>query len=141
MAASEQKFSSRKAMINTVMGYKPKKKKNQSGGAEAPADISKKRVSVEEISKRLANQPKNQSTTRGKRRLSFEQAYARRTTDSSRARVQALYGKKAPPKGYGGTGSFQPVPADQVGKSKPLTPPGPTRRKRRSISGGAVAPY
>lgn len=36
-------------------------------------------------------------TTRGKRRLSFREAYSRRTTDSSRARVLNLYGRSKPP--------------------------------------------
>ena len=36
-------------------------------------------------------------TERGQRRLSFAQAYARRTTDSSRQRVLDLYGRSKPP--------------------------------------------
>lgn len=41
------------------------------------------------------DRPRTHETTRGKRRLSFEEAYARRTTDTSRARVEKLYGKTA----------------------------------------------
>lgn len=37
------------------------------------------------------------STIRGPHRMSFRQAYSRRTTDTSRARVMELYGRTKPP--------------------------------------------
>jgi hypothetical protein len=54
-------------------------------------------------------------TTRGPRRLSFRQAYSRRTTDTSRARVLALYGRSKPP---------TPRPGDSGGRTihKPVSP-------------------
>lgn len=45
----------------------------------------------------LSKLPRKHQTTRGLRRLSFRQAYSRRTTDSSRARVLKLYGRSKPP--------------------------------------------
>lgn len=46
---------------------------------------------------RPEDRPRTHQTTRGKRRLSFEEAYERRSNDSSRARVEELYGKTATP--------------------------------------------
>lgn len=45
----------------------------------------------------LSGRPQRHETDKGLRRLSFAQAYARRTTDSSRARVLDLYNRTAPP--------------------------------------------
>ena len=45
----------------------------------------------------LSKLPRKHQTTRGLRRLSFRQAYSRRTTDTSRARVLKLYGRSKPP--------------------------------------------
>lgn len=105
-------FGKRRELINQTMGYTPKKK-----------------VDEDKVTERLSKQPRTQKTTRGKRRLTFEQAYGRRTTESSRQRVLELYGKKRPPKSYRGTAKFPtPIPSDQIGKSKPLQPEsGPTR--------------
>lgn len=46
---------------------------------------------------RPEDRPRTHQTTRGKRRLSFNEAVGRRTTESSIARVEELYGKKATP--------------------------------------------
>lgn len=105
------------------MGYKPKK-------------VDKKKVT-----ERLSKQSRTQETTRGKRRLSFAQAYSRRTTDSSRARVLELYGKKKPPKGYGGKAHYPtPVRPDSLNRVKPLTPSGYSRGRKRNLTGGSLVP-
>lgn len=44
-----------------------------------------------------ASRPRRFQTTRGRRRLSFAEAYSRRTTPSSKARVMELYGRTRPP--------------------------------------------
>jgi hypothetical protein len=46
-------------------------------------------------SKKLGSLKPKHSSTKGKRRLSFTDAWLRRSTPSSRARVEELYGKKA----------------------------------------------
>lgn len=76
-------------------------------------------------------------TTRGKRRLSFREAYSRRTTDTSRARVLDLYGRSAPPKGYADRRIHQPVTNSPI--SRLPVPTGGTRRMKDPVpsTGGA----
>lgn len=70
----------------------------------------------ETLGQALRDRPRTHQTTRGKRRLSYAEAYGRRTTDTSRARVMELYGRKKPPKNYGsGDRSFQPVKSNGTG--------------------------
>jgi hypothetical protein len=86
-------------------------------------------------------------TTRGKRRLSFEEAYARRSTDRSRQAVQELYGKSTAPstenltrfkRAYGPKG-YQPSQTTTPGQT-PTTPSATTTptsspdRQRRTLT-------
>jgi hypothetical protein len=74
-------------------------------------------------------------TTRGPRRLSFAEAYSRRTTDTSRQRVLDLYGRSKPPaagktrpggpSGAFGTGGIKaPLPGQNGSRRihKPVSP-------------------
>lgn len=82
----------------------------------------------------LRAQPRTQQTTRGKRRLTYKQAYSRRSTDTSRARVMKLYGRAKPPKDFRGEAHRPtPVPADQVGRPKPPTSSGQSRDLQDTI--------
>lgn len=64
-------------------------------------------------------------TTRGPHRMSYSEAFSRRTTDSSRNRVMALYGRKAPPRGQADRTISQPVTG--TGRGRKLTPSTNTR--------------
>lgn len=98
----------------------------------------------------LRQRPRTFQTTRGKRRLSFAEAYARRTTDTSRARVEELYGRKAGPKlRAGATADRSLAPGEEklrgASGSKPYKPidqagsrSRPRRRRRRSNGTGGV---
>lgn len=80
----------------------------------------------------LRNLPRRHQTTRGLRRLSFRQAYSRRTTDSSRARVLKLYGRDKPPVGHRGTLTRPGGPAGSFGRgTKPSIPKVGQRGSRR----------
>lgn len=77
--------------------------------------------------KGFGDRPKKYQSTRGKRRLSFAEAYSRRTTDSSRKRVMALYGRTKPPKAYRGKAKFgDPVKRPLGGGKYPVTGGYPT---------------
>lgn len=113
----------------------PQAKRPTPSGAFKPPSLAKKiRRQTDSM---LRDRPRQYRTTRGKRRLSFEEAYSRRTTDSSRQRVLELYGKTEPPKSR----SLAPGEATLPRKNGPqnlgrgnlaqnLAPPVRRRRKR-----------
>jgi hypothetical protein len=83
----------------------------------------------------LGDRSRTHETTRGPRRLSFAEAYSRRTTDTSRQRVLDLYGRSKPPaagktrpggpSGAFGTGGIKaPLPGQNGSRRihKPVSP-------------------
>lgn len=62
-----------------------------------PAGVDASATSAQRKARRLTlkGRARTYKTTRGNRRLSFREAFLRRSTPSSRARVEALYGRKA----------------------------------------------
>ena len=102
-----------------------------------PLDMASPEMSVSRAQRKarkveLGERKATHKTTAGKRRLSFKEAYLRKTTDSSRARTEARYGKTAGAKlqrqATGPTLRRTPVPPGATGSKPPLA--GERRRRR-----------
>lgn len=130
--ATTYKKRNRDRMLDGDVREQAVKRLRDEQSIRSKMEILKKSAGTPHVSDSdLKNRPRTHETTRGKRRLSFREAFSRRTTDTSRARVLKLYGRSAPPKGYGGTRSFMPVPSGGGPKPTPM----PTRGGGRGSKG------